>query len=65
MERKMLIRNISYMERELSEMKRELATLDARWEQKEKGDYRHVEDDVMSDDRHQALALVIKRKGDG
>ncbi|MGF1716414.1 hypothetical protein [Photobacterium chitinilyticum] len=52
MERKMLIRNISYMERELSEMKRELATLDARWEQKEKGDYRHIEDDVMSDDRH-------------
>lgn len=51
MERKMLIRNISYMERELSQMKKELASLDARWEQQEKGDYQHIEDDVMSDDR--------------
>lgn len=50
MERKMLIRNISYMERELSEMKRELATLDARWEQQEKGDYRNIEDEAMSGD---------------
>ncbi|MGF1701311.1 hypothetical protein L4D09_13515 [Photobacterium makurazakiensis] len=35
MERKMLIRNISYMERELSEMKKELAKLDAHQEQQE------------------------------
>ncbi|TDR70599.1 hypothetical protein [Photobacterium lutimaris] len=35
MERKMLIRNISYMERELSEMKKELAKLDAQTEQQE------------------------------
>ncbi|WP_299015084.1 hypothetical protein [uncultured Photobacterium sp.] len=35
MERKMLIRNIAYMERELSEMKKELALLDAQWEQQE------------------------------
>lgn len=35
MERKMLIRNISYMERELSEMKKELAKLDAQNEQQE------------------------------
>lgn len=35
MERKMLIRNIAYMERELSEMKKELALLDARWEQQQ------------------------------
>ncbi|MDV5168899.1 hypothetical protein [Photobacterium rosenbergii] len=35
MERKMLIRNISYMERELSEMKKELAKLDAQNEQRE------------------------------
>ncbi|WP_156136169.1 hypothetical protein [Photobacterium gaetbulicola] len=31
----MLIRNISYMERELSEMKKELAKLDAQAEQQE------------------------------
>ncbi|MGR5062054.1 hypothetical protein [Photobacterium sp. DNB22_13_2] len=35
MERKMLMRNISYMERELSEMKKELAKLDAQAEQQE------------------------------
>lgn len=32
MERKVLIRNISYMERELTDMKRELALLDAKTE---------------------------------
>ena len=32
MERKMLIRNISYMERELADMKKELAQLDAKAE---------------------------------
>lgn len=32
MERKMLIRNISYMERELADMKKELSQLDAKTE---------------------------------
>ncbi|MCQ1061271.1 hypothetical protein ACQKPX_18215 [Photobacterium sp. DNB23_23_1] len=35
MERKVLIRNISYMERELSEMRKELAQLDAQTEQQQ------------------------------
>ncbi|MCW8331284.1 hypothetical protein MD588_21045 [Photobacterium sp. SDRW27] len=52
MERKMLIRNISYMERELSEMKKELATLDARWEQQEKNDHRRIEDEIMMSKSH-------------
>lgn len=35
MERNVLIRNIAYMERELAEMKKQLACMDARWEQQE------------------------------
>lgn len=51
MERKMLIRNISYMERELSEMKKELAYLDARWEQQEQP---NTQNEVVPTDEYQA-----------
>ncbi|UXH99997.1 hypothetical protein [Photobacterium sp. TY1-4] len=52
MERKMLIRNISYMERELSEMKKELAVLDARWEQQEQAVLPENEEATLHEKQH-------------